>query len=275
MRYLTTAMMALVLTLSVLSSKAFAELTPQEQLLADMMLSGDMTQLRAASKQIYSAKIANPELLDIAAAIMLKKYPQATRSEVDPLAWVARAIGASENGRYYSVLSEVVEKTTLDKLERHADKALDDLPGAEGEQFAYGMYMLPEKLYSKELDSSVISRLKSQMTAGDLSNLKQAAKEMTSRELKSQALCDIAAEILLRNYASAQKNQLDTFAWLMNAIGRSGMARYHDVLLEVEENSETRKLRRYAESNREALNEETAEQYKLGMFDEPLPDYAF
>ena len=90
MRYLTTAMMALVLTLSVLSSKAFAELTPQEQRLADMMLSGDMTQLRAASKQIYSAKIANPELLDIAAAIMLKKYPHATRSEVDPLAWVAR-----------------------------------------------------------------------------------------------------------------------------------------------------------------------------------------
>ena len=275
MRYITTAVMAIGLSVSALSFTAMAELGPEEQKLADMMLSGDMAQLKTASKRIFSTKMADPELLDIAAAILLKKYPHAVRSDVDSLAWLARAIGASENGRYYGVLSEVVENTQIDKLERHADTALDELPGAEGEQFVAGMYTLPEDLYSKEADADVVSRLKEMMLAGDLASLKRAAQEMSSKELRSEALCDLAAEILLRNYATAQKNQADTFAWLTNAIGRSGMARYRDALREVEEHSEIRKLRRYAESNRDELSEETTEQYRKGMIDIPLPDYAF
>ena len=270
MRYLMSAAMALVL-----SFNALAELSPKEQKLADMLLSGNMTQLRAASKQMYNEKLSNPELLDIAAEILLKKYPHATRSDIDPLAWLARAIGASENGRYYSALSLVSSNTTNDKLERHTETALEELPGIEGEQYSAGMYALPDTLYSNEVDADLVSRLKEQMLAGNLSSLKKAAQEMASRELRSQELCDIAAEILLTHYATAQKNQLDTFAWLTNAIGQSGMPRYRDTLREIEENSEIRKLRRYAEKNLEVLTNRNTVQYQKGMFDEPLPDYSF
>lgn len=270
MRYLSTGAMALILAFN-----AVAKLEPEEQKLADMLLSGDMTQLKSASKQIYNSEISEPELLDIGAEILLKKYPDAVRSDIDSLAWLARAIGASENGRYYNVLSEVVEHAQNDKLERHADTALDELPGAEGEQYVAGGYALPEGLYTKDTDAEVISRLKQKMLAGDLSNLKQAAREMASRELRSEILGDIAAEILLTHYKEVKKNQVDTFAWLTNAIGRSKMARYRDVLREIEDNGEFRKLRRYAESNLDELPEEAAEQYQKGMFNEPIPDYTF
>lgn len=270
MRYITAVVMSFAMSFTVM-----AELGPKEQKLADMLLSGDMNQLKAASKDIYSAEISDPELLDISAEILLKKYPRATRLDVDTLAWVARSIGASENGRYYGVLSEVVESTDINKLERHAEKALDDLPGAGGEQYIAGMYPLPEGLYSEEPKADVIVRLKEKMLDGELGSLKQVAQEMAAKELKSEILCDIAAEILLTNYATAQKNQLDTFAWLTNAIGSSGMAQYRDTLSEIEKNAGARKLRRYAEKNLDRLPEVTVEQYQQGMFDEPLPNYLF
>lgn len=265
----------IAMTVFVLSFSTHADVDDQHQRLADMILSGDMKQLKVASKTIYESKISDPALLDIAAEVLLKKYPDVYASDVDTLAWLSRAIGASENGRYYSALSEVVNKTEFDKLERHADKALDMLPGEEGEQYVAGMYQLPEGIYEKEAASSLVVRLKSLMLAGDLKSLKQAAKEMVSTRTKDQMLADIAAEILLENYATAQKNQLDTFAWLSNAIGSTGSARYTEALREIEENSEFKKLRKYAEANREKLAEETAVQYQRGMFDEPLPDYAY
>jgi len=146
MRYLSTSAMAVVLAFN-----AVAKLEPQELKLADMLLSGDMAQTKAARKQIYSSEIAELELLDIGADILLNTYPDAVRSDIDSLAWLACEIGASVNGRYYNVLSEVVEHVHNDKLERHADTSQGDLPKTEGEQYLAGEYTLPEGLYKKDV----------------------------------------------------------------------------------------------------------------------------
>ncbi|MBU3020490.1 hypothetical protein [Aestuariibacter sp. A3R04] len=270
MKHFLIAMAAIVLSFTTV-----AAVDSKYQPLADMILSGDIKQLKIASQRIYENRVSDPALLDIAAEVLLKKYPDVYASEVDTLAWLSRAIGASENGRYYSVLAEVVSKTQFDKLERHAEKALDMLPGKEGEQYVAGIYQLPEGIYEKEAVSTLVVRLKSLMLAGDLKSLKQGAREMVSTRSKDQVLSDIAAEILLTHYAKAEKHQIDTFAWLANAIGSTGSARYIETLREIEENSDFRKLRGYAEKNREKLAEETVEQYKRGMFDEPLPDYLY
>jgi len=270
MRRISAAFMAFTLSFS-----AMAELTDGQQEIADQLLSGDIRQLKSASQRIFKDKISNPELLDIVAEILLTKYPEAYSSEVDSLAWLARALGASENGRYYDVLSEVVSKTKIDKLERHADKALDNLPSASSEQYVAGMYTLPEGAFEKEESSELVARLKKLMLAGDLASLKQAAKEIVSTRTADQELTDIAAEALLRNYSSATKAQIDTLAWLTNAIGSTGLARYKKVLQEVEDNSDFRKLSKYAEKNKAKLAEDNVVQYQQGMFDQPMPDYTY
>ncbi|NVK56200.1 MAG: hypothetical protein HWE26_11320 [Alteromonadaceae bacterium] len=270
MRRISAAIMALFLSFG-----AMAELSGEQRYLADQLLSGDLTQLKSASQRIFKQAIRNPELLDIAAEILLTKYPDAYTSEVDTLAWLARAIGASENGRYYGVLSEVISNTKFDKLERHADTALDNLPGAEGEQYVAGMYKLPEGVFEKEQPAERVARLKTLMLAGNLTSLKRAAKEIVSTRTIDQELTDIAAETLLLNYPSATKAQIDTLAWLTNAIGVTGFARYRQVLQEVEDNSDFRKLRRYAEKNKDKLTDEKAEQYQKGMFVQPIPAYTY
>ncbi|MCW8108921.1 hypothetical protein OPS25_10495 [Alteromonas ponticola] len=258
-----------------LSFSAVAKLTQSEQRLADRLLSGELRQVKVAAQRIYEQDISNPELIDIAAEVLLKKYPHAFANDVDTLAWVARAIGASENDRYYSVLTEVIDNTEHKKLRKHADKARDNLPQPVNEQYIAGTFPLPAKLYAKEDESEQILRIKELMLAGDLSGLKQAAREVVSKRVNNQHILDMAAEILLRHAATAQKHQVDTFAWLTNALGSSGNARYVHTLMSVEESSDFRKLRKYAEKNREKLGQAKGEQYKSGMVDEPLPDYDY
>lgn len=270
MRYLITIVISLLI-----SFNALAELSPRHQKLADMMLSGDMRQLKVAAQTIHRAEISDPELMDIAAEVLLTKYSHANSSEIDTVAWLARAIGASENGRYYDALNLVINNTDNSKLKRHAESALDELPGKEGDQYQSGMYQLPEGLYEEEEKASRVQRIRDLMMAGDLRSLKEAAKTIVDTGSKSQELGDIAAEILLTHYATAQKHQIDTFAWLTNAIGSMGSARYKQALREVEENSDFRKLRRYAEKNREKLSEKQVEQYQRGMYGEELPRYDF
>ena len=103
MRYLSTGAMALMLAFN-----AVAKLEPEEQKLADMLLSGDMTQLKSASKQIYNSEISEPELLDIGAEILLKKYPDAVRSDIDSLAWLARAVASVARSGKNKHAAEVV-----------------------------------------------------------------------------------------------------------------------------------------------------------------------
>ncbi len=257
------------------SFTAVAELSDSEQKLADRLLTGELREVKVAAQRIYDQQISNPELIDIAAEILLKKYPHAYSTEVDTLAWVARAIGASENARYYGVLTEVISNTEHTKLQRHAEKARDDLPEPTGNQYKAGMYQLPATLFAKEDKSDQVTRIKELMLDGELSRLKQAAREIASMQVKDQTLLDIAAEILLTHCATVQKHQIDTFAWLTNALGSSGSARYAHALMTVEEQSNFKKLRRYAEKNREKLGAPSGEQYKAGMFDAPLPNYNY
>jgi len=47
------------------------------------------------------------------------------------------------------------------------------------------------------------------------------------------------------------------------------------VLTEIEQKREITKLRRYAETNLARLSDHATQQYRKGVFDELVPDYAF
>ncbi|MFC4701789.1 hypothetical protein ACFO4O_16680 [Glaciecola siphonariae] len=276
MKYVITALLAIGLSFS-----ALAELNPRDQKLADLLLSGDMQRVKSAAKGIKDNEINNPELLDIAAEILLRKYENAYSSEVDTLAWLARAIGASENGRYYSALSEVVEGSGQKKLVRHAKSALGDIDEAAGEQYALGMYKLPDGLYAKEDDSVRDARILALLTEGDLASLKKGARAIVDRKVQSQALLDTAAEILITHYADAADNKIDTLSWVATALGQAKSGRYLAVLTEVEENGSHRKLRKYADRALENYDDTygasnaQAQQYEKGMLGKALPSYDF
>jgi len=124
-----------------------AALNPGEKRVVEMLQSGDLHQLKAAAKQIHGQGIRNEEVLDVAAEVLLQLYPDAWDAQMDTLAWLARAIGESHDGRYYDALSEVKVGAPHKKLMKHAKKALKELGAAEGAQYRKGMIKIPTKDY--------------------------------------------------------------------------------------------------------------------------------
>lgn len=253
----------------------FAELAPQEQQVVDMMLSGDMQQLKNAAQTIQNTQITNVQVLDIAAEILLKKYPHAYSADVDTLSWVARAIGASGNARYTSVLREVYGAATERKLKRHTKSALGDIDEASVPQYKAGTYSLPESLYAKEKDDVRDARLVSTLLAGDLSSLRLAAKEIAEKQIQSQRVLDTAAEILLSFHATASENQIETLSWVAVALGQSTSGRYFYTLEQAKEHGAHRKLQKYAKKALKTHGDASGEQYKKGMIAVKLPNYTF
>lgn len=248
-----------------MSFNAAAELTTEEQKVAEMLLSEDLSQLKIAAQIVSRREMTNPELIDIMAEVLLRKYATAYPNEIDTLAWMARAIGSTENGRYYTAINQVVESTDNRKLRRHADSALDDLDDPEGIQYIAGMYKLPDGLYEIESDAERHARIKKLLLAGDLASLKEGAQAIVGAKVQNTELTDIAAEVLIRNHTTATDNQIDTLAWVARALGQSKSGRYVHVLMVVEENGVHRKLRNYAESALDDHGEAQGEQYKQGM----------
>lgn len=130
-------------------------------------------------------KVANFELTDILAEILLKKYPIAYSYEADSLAWAAKALGSTKNARYYNVLSEVADSAEYKKIVKHANKALDNLGAVNDEpQYVAGMYSLPDELYAKETVAVRDQRIIALLMSGDLRDLKQRAEKLLRPTLR-------------------------------------------------------------------------------------------
>lgn len=265
-----------VLLTFLFSFNAVAALNSSEQKVADLLLSGDVRQLKVAAKRIFERNISNPELIDIVAEILLKKYPHAYPSEADTMAWMSKAIGSTQNGRYHSVLSEIAESTTNKKLIKHTKKALTNLGSVDGQQqYLQGSYPLPDNLYAKETAVARDKRIMDLLMAGDLKSLQQGARAIIDTKAQSTLLTDTVAEILVSYHEDASNDKIQTFAWMVKALGHSTSNRYAYVLTEVKDKGAHKKLRKYAKRALRAHGAAKGEQYQKGMLNKKIGNYDF
>jgi hypothetical protein len=123
------------LTTLLLSGTVFA-IDPAGQRYIDQMTQGGMTSIKQAAQSMYNTGETNTQVLDVAAEVLLQNYSSA--SDPDALAWVAKALGKSHNGRYYSALKEVADSRADKKLRKHTATALKEIRAASGDQYAKG-----------------------------------------------------------------------------------------------------------------------------------------
>ena len=246
------------------SVNALAELTTQEQQLVDMMKSGELKELKVASQQMVQSSVSNVEVLDIGAEILLRKYKYAYAYEIDTLAWLAKSLGASNNSRYYSVLSTVANEANDRKLASHARKAIKSLKASSTDQYQQGQVTLPDEVYPVKTKQDLNNELMAMILSGSLSDLKNAAKKIILSENQSQAVSDTAAEVLLSLYPKGLDYQADTLAWVAKALAQNKTGRYHDVLSEVASSSQ-KKIEKHAKKALKAHGKAKGEQYKKGM----------
>ena len=113
------------------AAPAFAELTAVDQQYVEQLIKGGPGTLRQVAENMYNTGYRNTEVLDVMAEVVLEKYPLTGGefTNVDSIAWMCRALGASGNNRYRPVLEKVSDdKTVHRKLRGHCEKASKQLP---------------------------------------------------------------------------------------------------------------------------------------------------
>lgn len=114
---------------------------------------------------------------------------------------------------------------------------------------------------------AVNQRYIDQLTKGGMISVKQAAQSIYNTGVRDQEVLDVATEVLLKNYPTASKGDIDALSWLVKAIGNSGDARYYSAVKEVADSDAHRKLTKYADQALGGLGSAQGDQYQRGMVD--------
>jgi hypothetical protein len=112
-------------------SLSLAALNEAEKVYVDRLIKGGWPSIRDVAESLYNTGNTNTEVLDVAAEVLLEKYPHAgeDRDAVDAVAWLCRGLGSSGNSRYKAVLEHVGnDKTVHHKARGHCEKAAKALP---------------------------------------------------------------------------------------------------------------------------------------------------
>lgn len=102
----------------------------------DQMTQGSMSSVKSAARSMYNTGEKNTQVLDVAAEVLLQNYANA--SDPDAIAWVAKALGKSGNGRYYGVLKEVADSKADKRILKHTNNALKEIGKPSGSQYVKG-----------------------------------------------------------------------------------------------------------------------------------------
>jgi len=97
---------------------------------ATMLASGGLGSMQRAAEEIYNQGINDQELLDVTAEALAQNYTRGGNGEtfVDSIAWLCKALGNSNNGRYRELLAQVSDSKIHKKARKYCDKAADNLP---------------------------------------------------------------------------------------------------------------------------------------------------
>ncbi|MDP2862782.1 MAG: CsgG/HfaB family protein [Desulfobacterales bacterium] len=137
---------------------------------------------------------------------------------------------------YGQLVSSIVGILQPVKKEPTVDTALEDALSPKGSS--------DKVTYSP---GDVVNMLKS----SSLKDKAAAAKIVAKQYAHDQAILDIVNEELLKgfNSSSDSKDYVETMAWLCNALGASGQAKYASTLEKVSKEAPNRKLQKYAHKN--------------------------
>jgi hypothetical protein len=112
--------------------------TAGESRTIEMLVRGGPESQRDVAQSIYNGIDRNPEILDIAAEVLLQTYRRSGFVQIDATSWLCKALGASGNGRYRDVLKEVADQAIDKKVKKYATQALGMLPPGEASPYLAG-----------------------------------------------------------------------------------------------------------------------------------------
>ena len=256
-----------------------------------LLLADNLVQLKQAAKMMVSGQQNNKKNADLLAEILWKKYKiiAASSNDIDALSWACKALAATGNGRYKSLLEEIYQSKAHKKLRKYAKKSLNQLPVGPVKQFQGGVVKSaidekthesteqplrePEVLTNNALENhtaflipkaslTLQERMLFAIAKGEWLAIKNIAQQLyaqpspqkNSQHKSELQLVDALSQFLLEHYLDElDKQQIDVLAWVCRAIGHSNNGRYTTRMKQVSAQASGDKIRNYATIAYEAL----------------------
>jgi len=112
------------------SNNIDTNLSPEVNKYINMLKSDSITLQRDAAKSIYRGKFSEKPLFDVLSDELLKGYKTGTlsdRNQLDTLAWMCKALGASGMVEYKQTLNQIIETSSNPKLIKYAKQGREML----------------------------------------------------------------------------------------------------------------------------------------------------
>ncbi len=107
-----------------------ADLTAKQRKLF-AIAKGDLRAIKSLAQVIKDRKSVDPDIGDALSEFLLQNFKQAAEFQADTLAWICRAFGETDQGRYRDVMNVVYRGTNHSKIKSYARDAYLDLPKSE------------------------------------------------------------------------------------------------------------------------------------------------
>jgi hypothetical protein len=115
----------------------FARASEENSFYIGQIIRDDPASLKLACQELYRARGPNTEVLDVLAEVLMEQAFTAHHTEVDALSWACRAISASRDSRYRTVLTRIYKSRANSKIRKYARAAIDYV-GKGGDQYEPG-----------------------------------------------------------------------------------------------------------------------------------------
>lgn len=249
-----------------------------------LLLANNLVQLKQAAKIMVSGQQNHEKNADLLAEILWQKYKitAVSSNDIDALSWACKALAATGNSRYKSLLQEIYQSKAHKKLRKYAKKSFNQLPSGSVKQFQGGVVKsaIDEKIHkSTELalikpdvlanvvlehhDAFLIpnaaltvqERMLFVIAKGDWLAIKSIAQQLYSQQSPQNSsqhnnefkLLDALSQFLIENYnLELDKQQIDVLAWICRAIGHSENGRYTQRMKQVSTQAADKKIKKYA-----------------------------
>ncbi len=201
-------------------------------------------------REIFRDWVVDVKLYDYIVSDVNKRYnTELSKGEADELAWAVKAVASSGLERYKSFVANIAETAQDKRIAKHAIKMNERYPLFQSNaQIVHDVADLPNKFSWKE------KQLTNILAVDDAKFRKQAVRAIRKTFPKNKTMLNQLSDILVgESLTSTTATNDDFYAWCARLLGESGYKKYLPVLERVQEEAQSRKVRKFAKKYAKVL----------------------
>ena len=227
---LSTFRVVVTALLLVATHSAFAD-TKQDDLLSLYLLSPVTEEVKLAAKSIQANPQASQHVTDLTAEVLVTDVLGNNTLDIDTQAWLAKALGSTQQSRYRQALQTAKNASTSRKLTGYIKKSLKQLNGAEADSYLPGslsLTMLRDRVFNQQKADSQSRTTKGSFAIRDGENLSAILSRLGLPDKAGTVMGHVNTRRIVSAWGGPSKIAVQQMLLSYNDIGEIQLARNAD-----------------------------------------------